>query len=1786
MLKGDCINLTSIKKLSKRLFLTILICSSMFLALNQFKFNQIRGHSTLAMPKEIYSLFNETIVPTIDGTINFNATKPNLEWASAAIYDMYGSVGNPRGKVLIQNDDTYLYVAMDMIDHEDPDPIPTWGALIYFDVNNNGLLDSADRCFRFLRDMSDIESVDFCKPNSAKNDWDIIQSKARGELLVLSTGNATMNSLFTTSYFDKTNSHRQYEFRVSLDAISKTPGELFGIGFEATIKFDSASGSVLWPHSDALTLDYRVNPKYWGDISLGKDGEYIKYVIKENFNIKDGAVGFNNRTFVRSGDIDGDGYEELIAFSNRTVVGDTNLMAIYDVESGSIVEKWNSWDSSFASTFSLIKDISCFDFNDDGKDEIYLAMDGDYNIYRLSEWNSLGGDFDYFDTHFYVFDMTINNIAIGDATNDNDPDIVVGFDNGWFAIGTYKNYGSDFTVWLSSYFHPWDIDGKNVIDIEDILIADMDRDAYYYDEILMLLQNADGTTGLEIFEADDYSSSIYDNPTDHPTWGWEDDLPYNSHSNTFDDSGHTILVEDVDNDDEVETIIVGNDYVKIFGRYSFNDSSIPLVFDINDETFENMSGGGAGILDINGDSLNELVVSCNNGTTLVYQIVDLNSDPDVENLLPILQWTGDIGTSPGSRSSIIGLDIDGDSIDDAIIGDDFGQILVLGLGPSPELTITKPSYDGYTSVEDTFLIQWNTSSETLQIHHYEIYVNGQITFRIGGGQIGALISLDLGLNTITVICTDICGETDYASRQINYDPGAPTVTITSPENYFLTSTNEITISWDEYDPGNDLEYYVYANGTEFGPTTDTILPIILPSEGVWNITVFGSNPGGDKAKDMIYVIYDNSAPVISITLPDDYTAVKSDSVIISWTASDLYSEIVNFTVYRDGLRLYNTTLYSFEVDLPTEKVYTIRVDAFDELGHSSNDIVHVIKDITNPIVDLAPLSYPINSDGWYYTDSSDLFIEWTGSDNYVLGSFEVWVEEDLYGIYPITAINDTVTLSSEGPNDIVVIAYDEAGNSASDQYTVALDTSDPFIDIISPYDFYTTGADNITINWDTFDNGAGIEEIEIFVNSTSQVIFSDPFPDSYLIDLPENKTYEITVLVTDYLDNTAQDTIHVIHDPTQPAVYFTNPIEIESYTNTTDLFISWSISNLIPEQFIIYVNTTTEYYYTTSTRNAIIDLEEALLMDIDQYTYPIANITIVAVVGGVPLYFDTRFVLVDIGSPNLQIDKPNNLTTIIIPSFTIEWSGSDFGSGIAKYIVKINETIIGEWSSTKTSQFVDASSFEDGTYKITVEAYDKAGNVKIKTHYINIYLTAPEFSINISNSILTNDPNFNLGIDIYNTGLGISEVIIIADGEKLAYINDFNGSYQISPIVLVVSIEEKIFIALSDEHNLSITVYDYEGHSSNDFVDILVDKQSPQLVSNPIIDNVLLGSSGHSIEISDDIADIHNFTLTFNEENGIVAVQLIIYNENISYSYFMIKNEASSSGAFYFFEASINFDDYEAGLYNIQFIILDMAGNSLSETYTLLVTIEIVETPTDTPTTTPSVSPNWFIEHLFTIIIPASSGVILIALLSALLAVMTKRRVSNKGWQDVIEAVAYVTKTGLTTCYVPYTKDLFEDEQLFGGALTGIVGILGEITGESSIELNVQVMEYGGKSLMICPGLFGNSILLVTDEKPILKELLRKFTLEYELTFKNSLVNELVNLNDFDAAPKMAESYFGPRKRLGEEQETETDRFEDLASPLEDSEMFYEDNEEEHFISDEMDDLEEHYDNYTNYNEE
>ncbi len=499
------------------------------LAIDSFRFFQnTSAHSSIAYPTEIFSIWNGTN-PTIDGSIHFAFQGVVDEWVYAAVYDMYDSTNAIGGKLLLQNDNTNFYIAIDATNFQVMTPTADWGTTIYFDVDHNGVLSSTDKSIRFISNSAD-DYVEYRQYNELASKWDVIEWRNPG--MTLPASGIYFDTAFTTSAFDNITNHRQYEIRIPFTAISSGLGNSSGIAFEATDDYSDQYAAITWPYIADNLLNIRTNANEWGDISFGESNkDDFDYIVEQNMNVKSSALGYNNGTYVTSGDIDGNGDQEIIVSSNRTVLGDSNLLAIFDYTGGEFQRIWSSWTTSHQSIITFpIKGIKTYDFNGDGQDEIY-AVGESTRILRFSSWNSTSNDFDTSETIFTHNRALMGYLEIGDANNDTLADLVYGDQNGYVSVLEYDIPTDSFSHDERSNFH-FKISGVYPYRIHALTVGDIDNDAQ--NELLFNYQvtsdNQISLTQLLIYER--ATAKFLDNPSD--------DLSADSSTTTADQFGHTI----------------------------------------------------------------------------------------------------------------------------------------------------------------------------------------------------------------------------------------------------------------------------------------------------------------------------------------------------------------------------------------------------------------------------------------------------------------------------------------------------------------------------------------------------------------------------------------------------------------------------------------------------------------------------------------------------------------------------------------------------------------------------------------------------------------------------------------------------------------------------------------------------------------------------------------------------------------------------------------------------------------------------------------------------------------------------------------------------------------------------------------------------------------------------------------------------------------------------------------------------------------------------------------------
>ncbi|UCE36259.1 MAG: hypothetical protein JSW00_12060 [Thermoplasmata archaeon] len=185
-----------------------------------------------------------------------------------------------------------------------------------------------------------------------------------------------------------------------------------------------------------------------------------------------------NVNSVAIGDADNDGKNEIIA--GMDVVGDEVMS----------YEKDGSWSSDHAIPIGYnVYSVAIGDADNDGNNEIVLGLDSaatNFNI-RAYENVSSAWEVDNISTAL----VNVNSVAIGDADNDGNNDVVVGLDSTAGEVRVFRKLGGSWGI------HPVllpDVD----TDVNSVAVGDVDNDAS--NEILIGMSSTDNE--VRAFEYD------------------------------------------------------------------------------------------------------------------------------------------------------------------------------------------------------------------------------------------------------------------------------------------------------------------------------------------------------------------------------------------------------------------------------------------------------------------------------------------------------------------------------------------------------------------------------------------------------------------------------------------------------------------------------------------------------------------------------------------------------------------------------------------------------------------------------------------------------------------------------------------------------------------------------------------------------------------------------------------------------------------------------------------------------------------------------------------------------------------------------------------------------------------------------------------------------------------------------------------------------------------------------------------------------------------------------------
>jgi len=150
--------------------------------------------------------------------------------------------------------------------------------------------------------------------------------------------------------------------------------------------------------------------------------------------------------------------------------------------------------------------------------------------------------------------------------------------------------------------------------------------------------------------------------------------------------------------------------------------------------------------------------------------------------------------------------------------------------------------------------------------------------------------------------------------------------------------------------------------------------------------------------------------------------------------------------------------------------------AVDYAGNANRSVINITIDLPPYIL----ITIPKDKEAF---NTTTVTIAWEAYDTYSsIKYIKIYVNDSLYAIVSGIAINYTLDLEEEVSYIIIVVAIDASDNKNSSMITIIIDTTPPFIDIVSPSNDTVLNTLNMVVTWDAYDTLSGLDHFSLYVD--------------------------------------------------------------------------------------------------------------------------------------------------------------------------------------------------------------------------------------------------------------------------------------------------------------------------------------------------------------------------------------------------------------------------------------------------------------------------------------------------------------------------------------------------------------------------------------------------------------------------------------------------------------------------------------------------------------------------------
>ncbi len=445
-----------------------------------------------------------------------------------------------------------------------------------------------------------------------------------------------------------------------------------------------------------------------------------------------------------------------------------------------------------------------------------------------------------------------------------------------------------------------------------------------------------------------------------------------------------------------------------------------------------------------------------------------------------------------------------------------------------------------------------------------------------------------------------------------------------------------------------------------------------------------------------------------------------------WTASDRSTK---YNIPNSAYSGYSANPEWITVEPPTTSGIW-KIGCYSYRGSGSYTITVIV---TSDVSDTTPPTISITSPSNGATlTTDDVTVTWTGSDaDSGINYYEIRIDLGSW-INKGTVTSHTFTSLAESGHTVDVHAWDNAGNNNLDSisFTIDLpDTTPPDITITSPSNGALLTSSDVATFWTGSDADSGIDYYEVRIDFGSWINKGTTTSHTF-IGLADS-SHTVDVQAWDVAGNSNLDSVTFTVDTsggTEPIVYtftgsvsqgsdskqheFSVPVatakvEVElAFSSSYDFDLSmWDDQNLRTGGWTytdhsVKITIPNSAYSGYSVNPEWITVEPAATSGtwkVGCYAYSVSGTyTITVTLSGL-----------DTTPPIVTITSPSDGSIVASTDVNIIWSGSDVGSGIDYYEIRLNG---GSWINKGTSTSHTFTGLTDASHTVDLRAWDFAGN--------------------------------------------------------------------------------------------------------------------------------------------------------------------------------------------------------------------------------------------------------------------------------------------------------------------------------------------------------------------------------------------------------------------------------------------------------------------------------------------